>query len=72
MDSFSFECRGCAKKIKGLEVEKEQLRQLTLALLGSEDISCASGSSRGTVDDKVGGGAMREMRGRAHLSLGGG
>ena len=70
MDSFSFECRGCAK-MKGLEVEMEWLRQLVLALVGREHVGCASGSGGWTVDDKVGE-AMREMLGRAHLSLGGG
>ena len=54
MDSFSFECKGYAK-MKGLEVEMEQLRQLAVALMGREEVGCASGSSRGTVDDKVGG-----------------
>ena len=32
-DSFSFECRGCAK-MKEVEVEMEQLRQLVVALVG--------------------------------------
>ena len=70
MDSFSFECRGCAK-MKELEVELEQLRLLVVAMEGREQVGCASGSSGGTVDDKVGE-TMREMLGRAHLSLGGG
>ena len=34
-DSFSFECRGCAK-MKGLEMEMEQLRQLVVAWMGKE------------------------------------
>ena len=52
-DSFSFECRGCTK-MKGLEMEMEQLMQLVLALVGREEVGCASGSGEGTVDDKVG------------------
>ena len=52
-DSFSFEGRGCAK-IKRLEMEMEQLRQLVVALVGREEVGCASGSGGGTVDDKVG------------------
>ena len=48
----------------------DQLRQLVLALFGREEVGCASGSGKGTVDDKVGE-SMREMLGRAHLSLGG-
>ena len=67
-DGLSFECRGCAK-MKGPEVEMEQLRQIVVVLAGREDVGCASGSGRGTVDDKVGE-AMREMLRRAHLSLG--
>ena len=52
-DSFSFECRGCAK-MKELEVEMEQLRQLVVAMVGKEEVGCASGSGGETVDDKVG------------------
>ena len=52
-DSFSFECRGCTK-MKELEVELEQLRLLVVAMVGREQVDCASGSSGGTVDDKVG------------------
>ena len=33
-DSFSYECRGCAK-MKELEVELEQLRLLVVAVVGS-------------------------------------
>ena len=52
VDRFSFECRGCVK-MKGQEVEMEQLRQLIiLALVGKEEVDCASGSGGGTVDDK--------------------
>ena len=42
-DSFSFVCRGCAK-MKELEMEMEQLRQLVVALVGIEEVGCASGS----------------------------
>ena len=52
-DSFSFECRGCTKK-KELEVELEELRLLVVAMVGREQGGCASSSSGGTVDDKVG------------------
>ena len=57
-DRFSFECRGYAK-MKGLEVEMERLMQLVLALVGREDVGCASGSGGGR------GRWMREMLGRA-------
>ena len=46
MDSFSFECTGCAK-MKELEVELEQLRQLIVAIVGREQVGCASGSGGG-------------------------
>ena len=46
VDSFSFECRGYAK-MKKLEVEMEQLRQLIVALMGREEVGCASGSGGG-------------------------
>ena len=52
-DSFSFECRGCTK-MKELEVELEELRLLVGAMVGREQGGCASSSSGGTVDDKVG------------------
>ena len=54
-DSFIFECRGYAK-MKELEVEMEQLRQLVVAMMGREEVGCASysGGGRGTVGDKVG------------------
>ena len=52
-DSFSFECRGCTK-MKELEVELEELRLLVVAMVGSEQGSCASSSGGGTVEDKVG------------------
>ena len=52
-DSFSFECRGCTK-MKELEVELEELRLLVVAMVGWEQGGCASSSSGGTVDDKVG------------------
>ena len=71
-DNFCFECGGCAK-MEELEVEMEQLTQLVVALMGREEVGCASGSGggEGAVGYKVGK-AMREMLGRAHLSLGGG
>ena len=47
--------------MKGLEVEMERLRQLVLALVGREEVYCASGSS-GVVDDKVGGGDGRNAK----------
>ena len=50
--------------MKGLEVEMERLRQLVVALVGKEEVGCASGSSGGKV--------MREMLGKAYLSLRGG
>ena len=45
-DSFSFECRGCTR-MKELEVELEQLRLLVVALVGREQVGCASGSGGG-------------------------
>ena len=66
-DSFSFECRGCTK-MKELEVELEQLRLLVVAMVGREQVGCASGSCWGTVDDKVGEDDERNAR----ESLGGG
>ena len=52
-DTFSFECRGCTR-MKELEVELEQLRLLVVAVVGREQVGCASDSGGGTVDDKVG------------------
>ena len=53
-DNFCFVCKGCAK-MKGLEVELGRLRQLVLALVGREEVGCASGSGGGgAMDDKVG------------------
>ena len=51
--------------MKGLEVEMIRLRQLVLALVGREEVGCGRCSGGMRVDDKV----MREMLGRAHLSL---
>ena len=51
-DSFSFECRGCMR-MKELEVELEQLRLLVVAVVGREQVGCASSSGGGTMD-KVG------------------
>ena len=45
-DSFSFECRGCTR-MKELEVELEQLRLLVVAVVGREQVDCASGSGGG-------------------------
>ena len=53
MASFSFERRGCTR-MKELEVELEQLRLLVVAVVGREQVGCASGSGGGKVDDKVG------------------
>ena len=39
--------------MKELEVELEQLR-LLMAIVGREQVGCASGSGGGTVDDEVG------------------
>ena len=40
--------------MKELEVELKQLRLLIVAMVGREQVGCASGSRGGTVDDKVG------------------
>ena len=61
VDSFSFECRGFAK-MKGLEVQMEQLRQLVVAQVGKEEVGCASGSGGETVDKKMGEGDERDAR----------
>ena len=61
LDSFSFECRGCMR-MKELEVELEQLRLLVVAVVGREQVGCASGSGGGTVDDKVGEDDERDAR----------
>ena len=60
-DSFSFECRGCTR-MKELDVELEQLRLLVVAVVGREQVGCASGSGGGTVDDKVGEDDERDAR----------
>ena len=51
-DSFNFKSRECSR-MKELEVELEKLRLLVVALVGREQVGCASGSGGGTVDDKV-------------------
>ena len=51
--SFSFECRGCMK-MKELVVELEELKLLVVTMVGREQGGCASSSSGGTVNDKVG------------------
>ena len=58
-DSFSFEYRGCTR-MKELEVKVEQL--LVVAVVGREQVGCASGSGGGTVDDKVGEDDERDAR----------
>ena len=63
-DSFSFECRGCTR-IKELEVELQQLRLLVVAVVGREQVGCASGSGGGTVDNKVGEDDERDARQRS-------
>ena len=40
--------------MKELEVELQQLRLLIVAVVGREQVGCASGTGGGTVDDKVG------------------
>ena len=45
-DSFSLECRGCAK-MKEQEVELEQLGLLVVAAVGREQVVCARGSGGG-------------------------
>ena len=40
--------------MKELEVELEELRLLVVAMVGREQVGCASSSGGGTVDDKVG------------------
>ncbi|KAI0216746.1 hypothetical protein LSAT2_031282 [Lamellibrachia satsuma] len=52
---------GCAK-MNELEVEMEQLRQLVVAVVGREEVGCASGSGAGTVDYKVGEDVERDAR----------
>ena len=44
-DSFSF-CRGCTR-IKEVEVELERLRLLVVAVVGREQVGCASSSGGG-------------------------
>ena len=45
-DSFCFECRECTW-MKELEVELEQLSLLVVAVVGREQVGCASGSGGG-------------------------
>ena len=52
--------------MKELEVEMERLRLLVVALVEREDVGCASGSSGGTVDDKVGEGDEVGARESSH------
>ena len=62
-DSFSVECRGCAK-MKELEVDMERLRLLVLSLEEREEVGCArsDGVGVGAGDDKVGGDDERDAR----------
>ena len=69
-DSFSVECRGCTR-MKELEVELEKLRVLVVAVVGREQVGCASGSGgEGGQQMIKWGKTTREMLERAHLSLG--
>ena len=45
-DSFCFERSGCTR-MKELEVDLEQLRLLVVAVVGREQVFCASGSGGG-------------------------
>ena len=40
----------------------KELRQLVVAMVGREEVGCASGSGGGTVDNKVGEGDERDAR----------
>ena len=40
--------------MKELDVELEQVRLLVMAMVGREQVGCASGAGGGKVDDKVG------------------
>ena len=60
-DSFSFEYRGCTR-VKELEVELEQLRLFVVAVVGMEQVGCASGSGERTIDGKVGEADERDAR----------
>ena len=70
MDSFRFESKGCAK-MNELEVEIEQLRQLVVALVETEEVGCTIGSGGGQWMIKWGK-VMRKMLGKAHVNLEGG
>ena len=48
--------------MKELEMELEQLRLLVVAMVGREQVGCASASGGGTVDDKVGEDDERDAR----------
>ena len=48
--------------MKELEVELDHLRLLIVAVVGREQVGCASGSRGGTVDDKVGEDNKRDTR----------
>ena len=48
--------------MKELEEDLEQLRLLVVAVVGREQVGCASGSGRGTIDDKVGEDDERDAR----------
>ena len=51
--------------MKELEVELEQLRLFVVAVVGREQVGCASGSGEGTVD-KVGEDDERDARESSH------
>ena len=46
--------------MKGIEVEMDRLRQPVVALVGREEVGCATGTGKGTVDPKVGEGDERD------------
>ena len=45
-DSFSFECKGCTK-MKDLDLELEHSMLVVVAMVGREQVGCASGSGEG-------------------------
>ena len=58
--------------MKELVLELEQLRLLVVAVVGREQVGCASGSDGGGQEMIKWEKMSREMLGRAHLNLGGG
>ena len=57
--------------MKEREVELEQLRLLVVAMVGKEQVGCASGPGVGTVDDKVGEDEEKDAR-KSSIQPGGG